>query len=119
MQLIGGFKGKSEISSENPASHSISSSTGMPGNIFPKGTLFVSKFEILMHLNLSKWFIKTSFCLKDMYVFISESEKFTEFNDETALLWFLNNIEYGDWTYGENKDGILTKKNEIILTEVN
>lgn len=54
-----------------------------------------------------------------MYVFISESETFTDFNDKSALIWYVNNFEYGDWSYGENKDGILTKKNEIILTEVN
>ena len=45
MQLIGGFKGKPDTSGENPVSKSMSSSTGMPGNIFPKGALFVSEFK--------------------------------------------------------------------------
>jgi hypothetical protein len=53
-----------------------------------------------------------------MYVFISESDKITNFNDPSTLLWYLNNIEYGDWSFGENKDGILAKKNVIFLTEV-
>jgi len=63
-----------------------------PGNMFPKGTIF------------------------DMYVYISESEKFTTFN-ESELFWNLKDIEYGNWNNGENKDGIFLFGNQVDLTD--
>ncbi len=53
-----------------------------------------------------------------MFVYISESEKFVDFDNSDLLYWSLKNIEYGDWEFGENKDGTSTFKNQIQLTEV-
>ncbi len=53
-----------------------------------------------------------------MYVYISESEKFKEFDNQNSLYWTLKNVEYGDWEFGENKDGLVTFKNQIELTDV-
>ena len=54
-----------------------------------------------------------------MYVYISENEKFTEFNDEKYLHWKLENIEYGNWYDGLNQDGQFTHSSQIALTPVN
>lgn len=75
----------------SPASSSYSE---VPGNIFPKGSKF------------------------DMYVYLSESEKFKEFNDSSLLYWNLNNIDYGNWYDGENNDGVFTYAGNFPLTEV-
>ena len=52
-----------------------------------------------------------------MFIYISESEKFTDFSNPDSLYWFLDNIEYGNWEFGENKDGTSTISNQIKLTE--
>ncbi|KAK0089851.1 hypothetical protein PV325_005158 [Microctonus aethiopoides] len=43
--------------------------------------------------------------LFDLYVFLSESEHFHQFDDPKALIWRENGIEYGDWTGGPYNDG--------------
>lgn len=50
-------------------------------NMFPDGTVF------------------------DVHCYISESEHFSNFADENALLWHKTDLVYGDWTVGENGDG--------------
>lgn len=44
----------------------------------------------------------------DLYVYKSDSDYFTEFDDPKALLWFKEDIIYGDWTGGPNGDGTYT-----------
>lgn len=41
----------------------------------------------------------------DMYVFLSEDEIFTNFDDPDALIWSKKGLVYGDWTGGPNGDG--------------
>lgn len=53
-----------------------------------------------------------------MYVYLSESEKFSQFNDPSALFWLEEELIYGDWTAGENSDGMLTHTASIALSEV-
>jgi hypothetical protein len=53
-----------------------------------------------------------------MYVYISENDKFTQFDDEANLIWNLEEIEYGNWNIGPNNDGTFTKLSKIQLTEV-
>lgn len=53
-----------------------------------------------------------------MYAYISESEKFNDFSNLKTLYWSLNDIEYGNWYNGINKDGTLVYQNQIELTEV-
>lgn len=56
--------------------------------------------------------------LKDMFIYISESEKFEEFDNPHSLFWNMNNIEYGDWNFGENHDGIVEMNKQIELSDV-
>jgi len=95
MQAINYFKAKPNVGTNltNDASSPASVAGYEPGNMFPKGSRF------------------------DMYVFISESEKFDRFEDLKALYWNVNDIEYGNWYIGENKDGVFTKSSQIELTE--
>lgn len=94
MQAMNLFKGKAiETPNGSPDISSSSIPGQIAGNMFPKGSVF------------------------DMYVYISESEKFTNFNDSNSLFWSLNNIEYGNWYMGENQDGLITKSNQLKLTE--
>ena len=66
----------------------------LPGNMFAKGSMF------------------------DMHVYISESDRFTDFGNQSALFWKLENIEYGDWYGGVNKDGLFYQDGRIDLTPV-
>ncbi|XP_052697310.1 putative lipid scramblase CLPTM1 [Crassostrea angulata] len=49
----------------------------------------------------------------DMYIYLSEQEDFTDFNNEDALFWSLKGLEYGDWTSGPNGDGSYIKEGKI------
>jgi len=40
-----------------------------------------------------------------LYVFLSESEHFTDFNDPKTLVWSKEDLVYGDWYGGPEKDG--------------
>jgi len=40
----------------------------------------------------------------DLYVYLSENEVFTEFNDENKLLWNINDIKYHDWKVNYEKE---------------
>jgi hypothetical protein len=53
-----------------------------------------------------------------MYVYISENEKFTEYDDPAALFWLEEDLVYGDWTAGKDDDGSLTHTGTIPLSEV-
>lgn len=64
------------------------------GNMFPKGTSF------------------------DIYVYISESSTFDEFENEKFLYWMLADVEYGNWNIGPNGDGNINYDNQIELTPV-
>lgn len=53
-----------------------------------------------------------------MYVYVSEQEEFTDFNNEEALFWVEEGLVYGDWTSGPNGDGIFQRDGQIIPSEV-
>ncbi|XP_012219358.1 putative lipid scramblase CLPTM1 [Linepithema humile] len=66
----------------NPKSPNTVSDTRLQAvNIFPNGTLF------------------------DLSVYLSESEKFKQFDDPRSLIWFEEGLIYGDWYSGSNQDG--------------
>lgn len=48
-----------------------------------------------------------------MYIYLSEQDDFTDFNNEDALFWSLKGLEYGDWTSGPNGDGSYIKEGKI------
>lgn len=54
-----------------------------------------------------------------MHVYISEGDKFTQFDDEKYLQWKLENIEYGNWNAGDNFDGTFIYNTKFELTPVN
>ncbi|KAE8750235.1 hypothetical protein FOCC_FOCC003043 [Frankliniella occidentalis] len=53
----------------------------------------------------------------DLYVFISESKKFSDFDNHEALIWRKNNLVYGDWYSGPNGDGNYVLKSQIRTSE--
>lgn len=53
----------------------------------------------------------------DLHVFISESEQFTDFNDTSRLFWEQQDLVYGDWASGENKDGCYEHYSEVYIPE--
>ena len=59
----------------------------------------------------------------DLYVYISNLEDF-DFSTmnrsliEKSLFYSHSNIEYGDWSFGEQKDGILTYSSRFELDKV-
>uniref|UniRef100_A0A672RU41 CLPTM1 regulator of GABA type A receptor forward trafficking n=1 Tax=Sinocyclocheilus grahami TaxID=75366 RepID=A0A672RU41_SINGR len=56
--------------------------------------------------------------LMDLYVYISENEIFTDFNNTEALFWYQQDLVYGDWTTGELGDGCYEHYLELGLSEV-
>lgn len=98
MQAMNYFKSRpvgapNQVQRSDPVSNSVAPHLGQPGNMFDKGTLF------------------------DMFIYISESEKFEEFENPKSLFWNMNDIEYGNWNFGENQDGIVEMRNQIELSE--
>uniref|UniRef100_A0A8C7R7B3 CLPTM1 regulator of GABA type A receptor forward trafficking n=1 Tax=Oncorhynchus mykiss TaxID=8022 RepID=A0A8C7R7B3_ONCMY len=55
------------------------------------------------HLPSRNLFPKES--LMDLYVYISQDEVFSDFNDTQSLFWFHRDLVYGDWNTGEDGDG--------------
>ena len=53
-----------------------------------------------------------------MYVYLSESEVFSDFDNKDALFWLEDDLSYGDWTSGFNGDGSYEKFGKIPLSEV-
>ena len=100
MQAINYFKAKPATTTTGGGNQAVGSGAPPPGaidqlgNMFPKGTKL------------------------DMYVYISESNKFDEFENERALFWMIPDLEYGNWNIGKDDDGYLTYENKIELTPV-
>ncbi|XP_014273160.1 putative lipid scramblase CLPTM1 [Halyomorpha halys] len=55
--------------------------------------------------------------LMDLYVFLSEHEIFTNFNDSNALIWEKHDLVYGDWLSGPDGDGTYTFETTIKASE--
>lgn len=49
----------------------------------------------------------------DLYVYLSDSDRFTDFNNSEALFWKKTGLIYGDWESGENSDGVHSFKSQI------
>ena len=52
-----------------------------------------------------------------MYVYISEQENFTTF-DQNSLLWLEDDLVYGDWTGGPNDDSSYEMNAQIPVSDV-
>lgn len=55
---------------------------------------------------------------QDLWVFLSESEDFTEFTDMSKLYWHQTDLMYGAWYDGPNKDGTFVQNTTVILSKV-
>ncbi|XP_078097867.1 putative lipid scramblase CLPTM1 isoform X1 [Mustelus asterias] len=55
--------------------------------------------------------------LMDLRVYVSEDERFAEFNDTGPLFWEHLDLVYGDWTSGESGTGCYEHYGEIETTE--
>ncbi|XP_063426507.1 putative lipid scramblase CLPTM1 [Mytilus trossulus] len=53
----------------------------------------------------------------DLYMYLSEQEAFSDFDNENALVWKKTGLMYGDWTSGPNGDGSYEKSMEIDTPE--
>ena len=51
-------------------------------------------------------------------MYISEQEFFTDFNNKDALFWLEEDLVYGDWTGGMNRDGTFEKKGTLKISDV-
>ncbi len=63
-------------------------------NLFPNGTTF------------------------DLYLYICEDKLLPNFNDPKQLVWFKDDLVYGDWKSGPDGDGIFTTETTFQLSEV-
>jgi hypothetical protein len=55
--------------------------------------------------------------LMDMYVYITETPTFNDFNNKDALFWLEEELQYGDWLGGPNGDGTFEKNGQIPISE--
>ena len=51
-------------------------------------------------------------------MYLSESEKFNDFNKPEALVWSEKGLVYGDWSSGSNVDGTRVHSIEFNTSEV-
>lgn len=51
-----------------------------------------------------------------LHVYISEEDPLTDF-DQSKLFWYKDNLVYGDWTAGPNKDGTYFVEKNFNITE--
>lgn len=51
-----------------------------------------------------------------LYVYLSESEILENFH-HSNLFWIKENIIYGDWTGGPNKDGTFDVEKDVVITD--
>lgn len=55
---------------------------------------------------------------QDLYVYLSESENFNDFNNPEALVWSEKGMVFGDWSSGSNGDGTRVHNIEFKTSEV-
>ncbi|EDV29106.1 uncharacterized protein TRIADDRAFT_49806 [Trichoplax adhaerens] len=55
--------------------------------------------------------------LLSLYVYLSEKENFTEFDNSSYLVWKYNKLRYGSWEDGPNADGTRSKSHSFNISE--
>lgn len=53
----------------------------------------------------------------DLYMYISDEERFSSFGMRESLIWHQADLIYGDWSSGRNGDGIFTKEVKVQTSE--
>ena len=56
--------------------------------------------------------------LQELYVFLSEDENFTDFHNTDKLIWCLDDIMFGSWSDGPNRDGSRLLSSVLNVPEV-
>lgn len=51
-------------------------------------------------------------------MFLSENAHFTDFSKKSALFWFEEELQYGDWLGGPSGDGSFSKSGQIEISDV-
>lgn len=88
-------------------------SDGIPSkNMFDKSQLMVGERQALGGVFID------FFRLQDMHVFLSERKHFSDFDNQSALFWFVEDLEYGSWSDGEKGDGTRTYSRDIPISQV-
>jgi hypothetical protein len=72
----------------------------------------------LFNLFCFKLLLVIFFPKQDFYVYLSESEKFSDFSNPDALIWSEKGMIYGDWSSGSNGDGTRVHNIEFKTSEV-
>ena len=71
--------------------------------------------DLIAHTVLNHMFLH----FQDLYVYLSPAEQiFTISSQQETLIWFLSDVELGDWTAGPEKDGAFTFHYQVKTTEV-
>lgn len=52
----------------------------------------------------------------DLFVYISDDYDYVNFTKTDSLIWFQDNLVYGDWYSGKNGDGTVTFRTQITPT---
>ena len=53
----------------------------------------------------------------ELYLYYSESEEFTSFDDKKALLWHQDDIKFGSWYDGPDNDGLRKMTGKIKASD--
>jgi len=53
-----------------------------------------------------------------LFIYVSEQETFTDFNNKDSLFWTKKGLVYGDWTSGPEGDGSFVKAGQIAASDV-
>ena len=97
-------------------------SAELPETVIEIGSSLLSNNNLLLNfewtVTLSCTNLNKTFFFQDMYVFVSEQEKFTNFNDEKSLFWLEEELSYGDWLSGIKGDGSYEKHGKLPISEV-
>lgn len=93
MQVVKSFTGKKTVDTNNTGS-SVSS-TGAKGTNQACSNLFKNGDPL------------------ELYLYYSENEEFTSFDDKKALLWHQDDIKFGSWYDGPDSDGLRKMSGKI------
>ena len=56
--------------------------------------------------------------MQELYVFLSEVENFTQFNNIHSLIWYLDDVTFGTWDDGPYRDGSRIISIDLNVPEV-
>jgi hypothetical protein len=85
----------------------------------PSGFCSLCGVSIVFEVKFVLQIVTYPFLLQqDLYVYLSESEKFNDFGNPEALIWSEKGLVYGDWSSGSDGDGTRVHNIEFETSEV-